>query len=96
MSKKLDYLNIYQEISSISKELLDKKGGAKPDLFSESTSDNFLSFLNSTSLLSHIQPISLLSSQKIKIYPIEKIPKKIFYYKMNSYYGNLFIACTEI
>lgn len=96
MEKEATYLNLYKEILAIDKELLEDKKRGVPDLFLDSRKADLLSFLQPTNLIQHIKPISSLPKVSININRIAEDPKKILYEYLDSSYGKLLIASTDI
>lgn len=96
MERKSAYYRLYKEISAIDKEALEDRKWRAPDLFSKNDKSKLLTFLQPKSLINFIRPVPSQSTSPIEILKINTDPKTIFYKYLDSSYGNLLIASTDL
>ncbi len=95
MVKHLEYSHFYKEISVIAKNLLDNEKGITLDLFTSTTDNEHLKFLQPKHISQYIRPVTLETNPTVTINSITKVPDRIHYHIADSNFGKLFIASTD-
>lgn len=90
------FTSIYDKIASIESQVLNNSASMEINLFTKNQDLDILRFLHPKNISGFIKPISLASSQPIKIYTQDTEPQTIYYSISPTPYGKLLIASTDI
>ena len=90
------FRSILDKIGSLEHQILYHNAAMNIDLFTKNQDLDILRFLHPKNISGFIKPLSLASSQPIKIYTQEAEPPTIYYTISPTSYGDLIIASTDL